>query len=251
MSNFLVTNRNFHRQCSNSVRSTHDIVFRSILSQICQGSSHMNLDTFCHTFTHLHIMLTAHIFLNIGCQIISGDTDRIVRHNTSQWNNRNFGRTTTYIYNHITFRSFYIQSDTDSSCHWLKNQIYITSARMFSTIAYCSQLYFSRTRRNTNHHTKWRSKQTAPRIHFLYQTTHHLLARIKVGNHTITKRAHSTDVWVFLFIHQFCTFTDSNHFVSATVECYHRWLIHYNLVIAQYNGIGSSKIHCYFLCKRK
>ena len=168
MRHLLITHRNFHGKSSDTVRPAYNVIFGSIISQISQGSAYMYLDTFGHTFTHLHIVLTAHIFLNIGCQIISGNTDRIVRHNTSQWNNRNFGRTTTYIDNHISFGCFHINTDTDSSSHRFKNQINIPSSRMLSTVTYRTKLYFSATRGNSDYHTQRRRKETITHVHFLY-----------------------------------------------------------------------------------
>ena len=84
VSDFLIANRNFHRQCRDTVRSTYDIIFRSLITQISQSSTYMNFDTLSHTFADLYIMLTAHIFLNIGSQVISGNTDRVIGNNTAQ-----------------------------------------------------------------------------------------------------------------------------------------------------------------------
>ena len=84
MRHLLITHRNFHGKSSDTVRPAYNVIFGSIISQISQGSAYMYLDTFGHTFTHLHIVLTAHIFLNIGCKIVTGNTYRIVGNNTTQ-----------------------------------------------------------------------------------------------------------------------------------------------------------------------
>ncbi|CUQ63572.1 Uncharacterised protein [Segatella copri] len=35
----------------------------------------MNLDTLSHTLRNLHVVLTAHIFLDIGSKVVTGCTD--------------------------------------------------------------------------------------------------------------------------------------------------------------------------------
>ena len=62
----------------------NDIIFGSILAQFGQGCTYVNLDTFCHTFADLYIMLTAHVFLNISSQIITGNADRVIGNYTPQ-----------------------------------------------------------------------------------------------------------------------------------------------------------------------
>lgn len=84
MSHFLIAYRYLHRKCCNTIRSVNDIIFRSIITQFSKGSTYINLNTFCHTLTHLHVMLAAHVFLNISSKIITGNADRIIRNNTSQ-----------------------------------------------------------------------------------------------------------------------------------------------------------------------
>ena len=44
----------------------------------------MYLDTLCHTLTHLHVVLTSHILLDISGEVVTGDTYAVVAHDTSQ-----------------------------------------------------------------------------------------------------------------------------------------------------------------------
>ena len=108
----------------------NDIIFRSVIAKLGQGSTYIDLNTFCHTFADFHIVLTAHIFLDICGQIISGDTDRVVGNDTSQRDNGNFSRSTTYIHDHVSFGRFYINTDTDRRSHRFEYQIDVTSAGM-------------------------------------------------------------------------------------------------------------------------
>ena len=154
MRNFLIIYRNFHWKGSDTIRTTYDIIFRSIIAEICQCSTYSNLDSFSHTFTYTYIMLAIHIFLNVCCQVISSNTDGVVRNYTPQRNHSNFSRTTTYIDNHVTFRCFHIHPNTNRSCHRLKDQIDIASTCMLCTITNSTEFHFGTTRRNTDNHTQ-------------------------------------------------------------------------------------------------
>ena len=154
VSHFLITYRYFHRKGSNTVRTVNDIIFRSVFTQFGQGRTYINFDTFRHTLADLHIMLTAHIFLNIRSQVITGNTDRVVGNDTSQRDNGNLRRATTYINNHVSFRSFHVNTDTDSCSHRFENQIDITSAGMLGRVANSTEFNFRTSRRYADHHTE-------------------------------------------------------------------------------------------------
>ena len=99
-------------------------------------------------------MLTAHVFTDVFRQIITRHTDGVVGNNTSQRDNGNFRRTTTYVHNHIPFRSLYINADTNSRSHRFEDQIDIPSTGMFGRVTNGTEFNFRTTRRNTDHHTK-------------------------------------------------------------------------------------------------
>ena len=123
----------------------NDIIFRSILTQFGQGSTYIDFNTLGHTLADLHIVLTAHILLDISSQVITRNADGVVGYDTTQGDNGNFRRTTTYIHNHISFRSLHIDTDTDSGSHGFKNQVDVTSAGMFGRVAHGTQFHFSTT----------------------------------------------------------------------------------------------------------
>ena len=154
MSNLLIAYRHLHRERCDTVRTVNDEVFRSLITQICQGRTHMNLDTLSHTLGNLHVVLAAHILLDVGCQVVTGCTDRVVGYDTTQRDDCNLGATTTYINYHVTFWCLYVDTDTDSSSHRFKNQIYVATVGMLGRVAYGTELYLGRTGRHTNHHTE-------------------------------------------------------------------------------------------------
>ena len=56
---------------------------RNVL-EILQCCTYMNLDSFGHTLAHFHIVLTAHVFLDISGQVVTCHTDGVVRNDTTQ-----------------------------------------------------------------------------------------------------------------------------------------------------------------------
>ena len=153
MRNFLITYGHLHGKGCDTVRAMNYIILRSIVAQIGKGCTYMNLDSFSHTLTHLDIVLTSHVFLNISSQDITCNTQAFVSNNTAKADYCNLCASSTYIHNHVTLGCQYVKPDTDCGSHWLVDQIYFTAAGMLSTVSYSAKLYFGRTARYTNHHS--------------------------------------------------------------------------------------------------
>ena len=88
-------------------------------------------------------------------------------------------------------------------------------------------------------------------MNHLYQSAHHLLASSKVGNNAIAQWSYGAYVLVRFLIHQLRTFANGNHFVRSAVERNDRRFVYHNLVIADNDGIGRSKVHRNLLHERK
>ena len=117
------------------------------------GSTEVELRAVLDSAEHV---LAAHVFLNIGSQVVTGNADGVVTYDTSQRDNGNFRRSTTYIDNHVSFRSFHVDADTDCRSHRFENQINITTAGMFRRVTDSTEFNFRTSRRNANHHAKRR-----------------------------------------------------------------------------------------------
>ena len=139
--NFLIAYGNLHRQGRDTVWTMNNVVLGSLIAQVCQGRADSNLDTLSHTLRYLHVVLTGHILLNISGEVVTSGTDRVITYDTTQRNHSNLCATTTDIYNHVTLWSIYIDTNTDSSSHRLKNQVNVTSVSMLSTVAYSTKLH--------------------------------------------------------------------------------------------------------------
>ena len=96
----------------------------------------MNFNFFCCTFPNLDIVLMSHVFLNIIRQVITRNTDGLIRNDTSQRDHGDLRGTTTYIHDHVTFRGFHVQADTQSGSHRLVNHIDIPSSGVFGRVSY-------------------------------------------------------------------------------------------------------------------
>ena len=154
MSNLLIAYRHLHRKSCDTVRTMYNVILWCFFAKVCQCRTDMELNTLCHTLTDFHIMLTAHIFLNIRSEVITCYTDRVITYDTTQRNDRNLCATTTDINNHVTLWSFYIKTHTEGSCHWLKDKVDITTISVFCRITNGTKFNLSRTRWNTNNHTQ-------------------------------------------------------------------------------------------------
>ena len=84
-------------------------------------------------------------------------------------------------------------------------------------------------------------------MNHLDETAHHLLTSSEVGNNAIAQRTDGAYVVVRLLIHHLRLCTNGNHLVGAAVESNNRRLVHHNFVIADDDGVGGAKVHCYLL----
>ena len=89
------------------------------------------------------------------------------------------------------------------------------------------------------------------RLHHLDETPHHLFACVEVSDDSVTQWAASAYVLVSFLIHHLCLVADCNHLVVFLVQSNNGRLIHYNLAIAGYDGVGCAKVHRYVLCQRE
>ena len=196
-------------------------------------------------------MLAAHIFHNIVRQVVARHLDRLVGNDPPQRNHRDLGRTATYVYNHVSFRSKHIHADPDSGCHRFENHIYLTATGMFGRVADGTDFHFRTTRRDTDHHTERRSEPAFASAGHFDQSTHHLLGSVEVGNDTFAERTDRTNIRIGLFVHLTCLAPYRQHLFRTSIQSDYGRLIHYHLIVAGYNGIGSPQVHCQFLCERK
>ena len=192
-------------------------------------------------------MLPAHVFLYVGRQIVTGNTYGIVADNAAQRNHCNLGRPAAYVYNHIPFGGFDVNSNADGSGHWLKNEVNIASIGVLCRVADGAKLYFCRARGDANDHAQRVREEMTTRVYHLNQPAHHLLAGREVGNNTVAQRSDGAYIVMRLLIHHLGLLANGNHLAGVTVEGYNRRLVNNYLVIADDNSVGGSQVHCYFL----
>ena len=122
----------------------NDIVLGSLVAQVCQRRTDVDLDTLGHALADLHIVLTRHILLDVCVQIIASHLDAGIGNDTTQRDDGNLGRTATDVDNHVALGRLDVDTDTDSSCHRLENQIDITAVGMLGRVTDGTQLHFRR-----------------------------------------------------------------------------------------------------------
>ena len=81
---FLIAHRNLHRKGRHTVRTIHYVVFRCILAQIGECGTYVNFDSLGHAFADLHIVLAAHVCLDVGREVIACRTDGVVGYDATK-----------------------------------------------------------------------------------------------------------------------------------------------------------------------
>lgn len=226
------------------------VIFGGIV-ELGQSRTDVDFDHLGRTLAHLHIVLATHVLLNIARQVVAGYPYRIVRHDTAQRNHGDFGRTATYIYNHVALGSQHVETDTDGGSHRLVNHVDVAAAGMLRRVAHGTNLDFGTTRRDTYHHTQRGRKPVALRAYHLHHAANHLLGSVEVGNHTVAQGAYRAYVLMSLFIHQTSFFPDCQQLVGTLVQRNHRRLIDHNLVVVDNHRIGRTQVDGYLLRERK
>src|SRR5882757_5799467 len=177
-------------------------------------------------------MITAQSLHDIRSELISCDTDRLVADDTSQCNDRDTRRTTANINDHITDGLFHVNPDTQSSRHWLMDQVDFFGASLLGTVPDGSFLHFGDAGRYTDHHSPaWREKRLFGVDH-LDHFPDHQLCRVEICDNTVLERAHGANALMGLFMHHQGTFAYCQHsFRVVTVECYDTRFIHHYFIV--------------------
>ena len=215
MGDFLIAHRHFHRHGGDAVRTAHDVVFRRSVAELGQSGTHMNLDTFGHSFADLHVVLAAHIVLDVGCEIVAGHLDGVIGHDATE---RDDGRSATYVNHHVAFWGVHVDADTDGGSHWLIKQEDVAAASMLSGVAHSTQFHFGGAGGHTDDHAERRREDALATMNHLDESTHHLFAGVEVGNDAIAQRTNHACLVARLLIHQFGLLAHGNHLFRLSVE---------------------------------
>ena len=238
MRNFLVADRHLHWHSRDTVRPVYDEIFRRTFAKVRLSSTNIDFDALGHSFADTHVMLTTHVFLNIGRKVIAGHLDAIIRNNTAKRNHGDLCCATANVNNHISFRCINVQTYTDGGCHWFINQENVTPTCMLCRIAHSTKLHFRRARRDANHHAQCRRKEALTFMYHTNEAAHHLLTSIKVCNHAIAQWADNAYLIICLLVHQFGLFAHCNHTIRMFIQRYYRRLIYDNLIAIDDDCIG-------------
>ena len=97
-------------------------------------------------------MAVTHVVHDVLRELIPCSVDGLILHDTSEGDHGDLCRTTTYIDDHVPFRSEDVYADTDSCCHRLIDHIYVTSPCVFARVTYGTYLYLCASGGDTDHH---------------------------------------------------------------------------------------------------
>ena len=240
MCNFLIANGHLHRHGGDTVRAVYYIIIGCLVTQVSQGCTDVNLDALCHTLTDAHVVLSAHVFLNIGGEIVASHLDGVVGNDTAEGNNGDFRCATAYVNNHVALRCRHVDTYTNGSGHRLKEEVYIAAPSMLCGVAHGTQFHFCATAGHAHDHAERGREEAAALMNHLDEATKHLFGSVEVSDDTIAEGTNHANFVVCLFVHLLGHVADSNHFFRVAVEGHDGGLIDNNLTIADDDGIGGT-----------
>ena len=81
----------------------------------------MDLNLFSGTLTNQQAVVTAHGFHDVGCELVTCDTDALIANDTRQGDHGDSCGTTSDVDDHVAGRLFYIDTDTEGRRHRFMN----------------------------------------------------------------------------------------------------------------------------------
>src|SRR5690606_21936585 len=114
-------------------------MYNEVFGGIFQLSKHrpyVDLDLLSGTITHLDVVLTTHVILDIFSEVITGYLDQLVASYATQRDHDHLGSPSAYVTYHVTFGSLHIEANTKCSRHRFKDHVYIASAGRVCRVAH-------------------------------------------------------------------------------------------------------------------
>ena len=246
---FLVAHGHLHRHGRDLVRSVHDVVLGCVFAQVGQGGAYVDFDALGHALAHAHVVLAAHVLLDVGGKVVAGHFDGVVGHDAAQRDDGDFGRTAAYVDDHVALRLRHVDAHADSGGHRFEEQEHVASAGVFSRVAYGAQFHFRAAARYAHHHAERGREQTLAAVHHFDESAQHLFGGVEVCYHAIAQRSDDAYLVVGFLVHLFGLAAHGNHFFRVAVQGYDRRLVDYDFAAADDDGIGRSEVDGQFLCE--
>ena len=245
MGDFGIVHLDFLRDTRQHVSTLHGIVIGRVV-QLRDSRTHFNLDTLCSTFTHDDVVLFAHIFFNVGSEVVTSDTDGLVVDDTTQGDNGDFGSTATDVDNHIARRFKHVDADTDGSGHRLVNQTHLFGTGLLSRVLDGTFFHLGDTRRDTDDHLQAGREDGVLEINHLDHLTHHVLCGLEVGNDAVAQGTDGFDVVVSLAVHHHGALAYCDDFLRVALHGHDGGFVYDYFVVVYDDGIGRSEVNSDF-----
>ena len=108
--------------------------------------------------------------------------------------------------------------------------------------------HFGTSRRNADYHFQVGGEQCPAFVDHPYESAYHHFGRIEVGDYSIAQGPYGFEAGMHPFVHHLRFFSVCYRFARRLVYRYYARLVHFYLVIHEYDGIGGSEVYCQFLC---
>ena len=230
---------------------TCDVVWLRLFLEVRDHGSDSDLDLLGCDLSHLDVVLLTEVHLDVVCEYVTGNLDRVLDYDTAERDHCDLCSTTSDVNDHVTLRRLHIEADTEGRCHWLVDQIYVASSCVLSRVTYRTDLHFGTSRRDADHDLEVRLEQrSAFAVHLLDESTDHHLRSVEVCDDTILERTDCLDARILSFLHELRLLSESESLASAVVDCYDTWLVKHDLVVLEDDRIRCSEVDRKLLCQK-
>ena len=249
MGNLGVVHLDLLRDARQHVATLHGVVVGRIV-QLRDGGSHFNLDAFGGALAHDDVVLLAHVFLDVGGEVVARDADGFVVDDATQGDDGDFGGAATDVDDHVARRLQYVDADADGGGHRLMDQAHFLGAGLLSRVLHGAFLHLGDARRDADDHLQAGWKQVVLEIDHLDHLAHHVFGGLEVGDDTVAKRADGLDVFVGLAVHHHGTFADGDDLLRVALHGDDGRLVDYHLVVVYDNRVGRTEVNGDFLVQK-
>ena len=218
--------------------------------EVGNSCADFDLDALRRNFTHLDVVLLAHILLDVIGEDITGGLDALVGHDASEGDDGHFCGTASDIDYHTAGRCGDVNADSEGSRHRLEDEGHVAATGTLSGVADGADLHRRGTGRDADHHLEAGGEEALLVVDHSDEAADHHLCGVEVGDHAVLEGTDGADVRAGTLVHLLCLASDGDKFVGEFIYCDDGGLVNHLLVVHKDDGVGGSKVYSEVLGKK-